>query len=268
MKSRIIILASLALIASFSSAGDDAEKWLEKVAAVYAKAPLTIDYRADMDINQMGMQMNSKMSGTITFKDKKHQRMELKVKMNMGGNDMDMTMTTVNDGKTMWVDSNMPMMRQVSKMDLTEAEEMMKEAGLGNMAGGGMSMGQLVESMKESMDVTVASIKDGKVTLNAVYKEMKVDPESPMAPAVAQRQDTRMVMILDEKNIFPMEMQMFTPKDAEKAGMVMHMENLKYVKEADLPADVFSFTPPEGVQVIDMGEQYKAAKQQGHGHKH
>ena len=269
MKRKIMCLTLLALGACLTMAGEDADKWLEKMAAVYAKAPLSADYTADMDIEQMGMKMHSKMSGKIIFKDTKHQRMELNVEMDMGGRKMNMTMNTINDGKTMWIDTSMPMGRQVSKMDLDQADQMMKDAGFGSMAGGGLSMDKIVESMKESMDVTVESVKDGKVTLSATYKEVNIEASNPMAGAMSERQNTRMVMVLDEKNIFPLQMSMFIPKDAEKAGIVMNMTNLKYLKESDIPEGTFSFSPPEGVPVIDIGAQMKKATQNQHqGHQH
>lgn len=266
-----LMIAGLTLLMSLffstATAGDEATVWLEKLAAIYKKAPLSADYRAEMKMNQMGSEMTSVMTGKVTFKDRNHQRMELDIAMTMGENKIQMTMLTVSDGTTLWVDSSMPMGRQVNKMTIADVEDMMKSAGINGLAGGNVSMDQLVESMQESMDVSLVSVKDGKVTLNAVYKEIKIDPENPMAATLAARQDSRMLMILDEKDIFPLEMKIFMPKTETVPNISMVMTNLKMIKESELPAGVFSYTPPEGVQVIDIGAQMKAAnQQQSHDH--
>ncbi|MCB1041472.1 MAG: hypothetical protein KDC35_00930 [Acidobacteria bacterium] len=243
------------VVFGFWSPGGDVDKWLEKLADVYRKAPLTLDLNADMSVNQMGMQMDMTMSGTMSLKDQTHHRTSMSVSMRMPENaqqqgmpsSMDMAIVTVFDGTTMWVETDIPAMgmKQVMKMGLDQIDEVAKSQGFGNMgiSGGSLDPGKMVEMMTEMLDLQVASVADGKVTLSGELKE-----EAKQKMAQTGMNMGLFTIVMDEENIFPMTFGMAID---EKPFISIAYTNAKFMDTLD--ENLFKYEPPPGVPVQDMG---------------
>ncbi len=243
--------------------GDDADKWLQKMADVYKKAPLSMDIEAKMNINQMGMQMAMDMTGTMTYKDETHQHTTMAVQMKMPESSaqqgmpssMDMAIKTVFDGEIMWIETNMISMgmKQVMKMSKETMETMAEKQGLQGMSftSGGLDPSKMIETMKSMMEIQVAGQADGKVTLEAELTE-----ETKATMGDSGLDIGKFTIVMDEANVFPMQIQVMS---GDAPMMDMTYSNVKFLETVE--DALFEYEPPEGVMVQDMDTMLGAAAQ-------
>lgn len=240
-------------------AGEDAKAWLLKMAENYSKA-FTVDYLGDMSLDTNGMNMKMAIKGKMTYRDARHMRMKLDIEMNMGEQLMSMNMFQVADGTTMWMKMNMMGNDQVMKMDLGEMEKMLED-GSGNLGqfSNILSMNPMhqIENMSKIIDFKLDGIADGKVTLTGVMNDEFFKTMGANQGPMPEGFDGQMVMILNKKSAFIEELILGS---AEKPLMKMRFENLKFLKPDNLGDDLFQFTPPEGVPVMDLIKQMKAGQ--------
>ncbi|CAM2068933.1 hypothetical protein SCOR_26430 [Sulfidibacter corallicola] len=268
-----LLFAALLTVSTISSAwgGSDPEaaKWMKKMVAVYQKAPLSMNMSAKMEMSQQGMSMKMDMNGDIIYKDAKHQHMDIKTKMEMGqGQAMDMSMLYIMDGTTFWMEMQMPPsmggMKQVMKMSIDQMEKMAEKQGMGGMgmSPGAMDPAKIMENMEKMMDLKYEGTKDGKVTLSA-----EMTPEASKKMGIPTNMGQKMKITLDEKNIFPSEIAFLAEGEGAAPMMVMSFQNLKFLKSVDDAK--FTYTPPEGVMVQDLGKMLEGMQGGGHqGHSH
>jgi len=255
-------VACLTLLLALSVAGWahaestlEARAWLEKMMGVYEKGPFSVDYSADMHMSQGDQTMSMTMNGQMTQADPKHLRMNISMDMAMpGAGPMEMKTLTVVDGETVWIDMDNPMMggRRVMKMSYDQAEQMGK---------GGTGMGDLrnmdpVAQMKEMIDkfdFTLVGETGGEVTLSA-----PLDPEAlgdmGQMSQMTQGQDAgswTMTLVLDAGDGVPKEVRMGAEGDPM---MTIRFSDWQFHGAAGAPAGSFEYAPPEGVQVMDLGE--------------
>ncbi len=240
-------------------AGSDAEskKWIEKMVEVYSKAPLTMDIAADMSMSQGGMTMNMIMSGVMTYADQKHYNMHMDMTVNIPQQgEFKTSVLSVSDGTTVWTEVDNPMTgKQVMKLAVEKAEEFAEQrVGLSSM-GSGMDPAKMVEAMEKMVDIQFDGIKDGKVSL---FANMTKDSMAMMGQTTDAEKFGKFTIVLDEKNIFPMEMVIYMEEDP---FMNMKFYNLNFVKKADLDQSLFNYTPPEGVSVMDISDSLEQMQQ-------
>jgi outer membrane lipoprotein-sorting protein len=199
----------------------------------------------------MGQTGGVDMEGSLTRADEKHMRMAMKLKMDMGGMQMNMDMLSVSDGELMWMDVTSPMAggRQVMKVPLDKVSELTNVApgmGFGSSSGSVDPVSQIHE-MSRMFDLQVEGVAGGRVTLSA---EMNEETRAKLNQAGADAGEMRrFTLVLDEKTGFPLEMR----AGGEDPAMVMTFSNLEFLDRDALPADTFTYTPPEGVPVMDLG---------------
>lgn len=230
---------------AWSEATPDAKKWLDTMAALYDKAPLSADFELTLGAAS-GLPVSGTAHGTLILKDRKHQRVEMKMAMGGGGGggqSLQIELLTVSDGTSSWTEMNMGGGKQVIKFSLDDAEKM--------SAGGGMGMGMSamdpisqIEHLTKAMDVELVTVAGGEVTLSAkMTEEAKASLGNSPVPV-----DSDLTIVLDEKTGHPLRM---TFGGVEQPMMKLETTRFEFVDESELPAGAFSYTPPEGVQVMD-----------------
>lgn len=236
----------------------EARQWLEKMAAVHEKGPFSVNYSADMTIAQGGQTMDAQMSGRLTQADKRHVRMQMTISMNVPGMDqqMEMQMLGVADGEFMWMEMNNPMLggKQVMKFPLDKMEEMAQlKSGAGMGAGfGNLDPMKQVEEMARMFDMDVVDVSEGRVTLSANMTDEAKAKLGGMVPAGDAGDLSRFIIVLDEKTGFPTQ----TRVGGDEPVMVMNFTDLEFHDSVE--PGTFSYAPPDGVQVIDMGRMLDA----------
>ena len=259
-----LLAMSMGLFPALAIPGEtdpEVDKLFSKLTELGKKGPYSLDIKGKADVAQMGMSMKMDMTGDMVYSDEKHMRMNMKMKMKMPKvegqqaqgmpTDMEVAMLQVSDGTTVWTEINMMSMgmKQVMKGDI---EELRKQDG-GSMGMGQASQlepSQMLENFKKMLNMKVKEKKDGKVTIEAVFTE---EAAQKMNLQSAGMEKGKFHMVLDEKNFFPMTFKILL---GETPMMDFSFTNLKHVKKESLK-DSFTYTPPEGVQVIDMVQMMK-----------
>lgn len=273
MMKRVATL-SLAVVLTFLAAGwvqaestPDARAWLEKMVSFYDRGPFRVHYSADMRVTQQEQSMSMDMEGDMTHADPKHMRMDFSMDMMMPGagqGPLKMKMLMVIDGDTVWMDMDNPMMggRRVMKMSYEQAEQSGGNIGLDSLKN--MDPVNQMKEMMDEFDFQVVREEGGEVVLSA-----PMDPDAlarmGQMGQMAQGQSTEgweMVLVLDAGDAVPKEVRMGAQDDPV---MTMRFSDWEFFGEGGAPAGTFEYTPPEGVQVMDLGAMQGGAAQGGGG---
>jgi len=244
---RTLVPVLLLLPATVSAeSSPEAVQWLQKVAGVYERGPLTADVTLEMAAAPT-MPLAGKAAGRLVQKDARHVRMEMAFEMGGTGDQpgMKLNVLSVNDGTTLWNEVDMGMGKQVTKLALADAEKMAQQSPFGVAVGsGGMDPVAQVEQLAKVLDFEVVDASGGQVTLRA-----KLDEESlkAMSGSATMPGFETVTLVLDAKSAFPVRV---TIGGAEPV-ITVRFDNLKFVPESELPAGAFQYTPPEGVPVMD-----------------
>ncbi len=235
----LLLLLTLALVpAAGAESTPEARQWLEKTTQIYERAPFEVDFRLDPG-DTAGLDGQAKISGHLL--QGKNQRMRADLDLDVQGPQgaMQMALKMVSDGEIRWMEMGLPGLgTQVMK---TSVEG---DAGGGGPLGGAGSfdlMGQ-VQKLADDVDFTLQGVESGRVTLGA-----QLDDQSRAAFEVEGLE--QITLILDEKSGFPLEVHLVSE---EGQNIKMIFENLKFLDPADVPADAFSYTPPEGAIIQDQ----------------
>ncbi len=252
---RILVLALVALplvarpVTVSAEPTPEAQKWLLKLADVYAKGPLEVDFELEIGtVPVPGAPPGGKISGHLIQKDRSHQRME--VAMDMGG--MPVKMKTINDGTLIWTEMDMGGNKQVIKLSPEAAEKAAQSQGLAPGMGGNFDPVSQIEQMSKIVNFDLVGVEGGQVTLRG---ELNEENRSAAFGGGAMPGLEAITIVIDEKTSFPSRIVM----GGEQPIITMSFTNLKFVKASELPEGTFEYTPPEGVPVMDaaamMGAQ-------------
>ena len=233
-------------LAASAESSPEAVQWIQKVAKVYEKGPLTADFAMEL-APAPAMPLSGQASGRLVQKDAHHVRMEMAFEMGGAGGQpgMKLNVLSVNDGTTLWNEVDTGMGKQVTKLALADAEKMAQQSPFGvSMAGSGIDPVAQVEQLAKILDFEVVDTSDGQVTLRAALTEESLKAFSGSA---AMPGFETVTLVLDTRTAFPVRL---TIGGAEPV-ITVRFDNLKFVPESEMPAGAFEYTPPEGVPVID-----------------
>ncbi len=239
---RILVLALLVLPATApAESTPKAQKWLIKLAEIYDKGPLMVDFELEMGSAPVpGAPPGGKIKGQLTQKDRTHQRIE--IAMDMGG--MQVNMKTVNDGTLIWTEMDMGGNKRVIKLTQEAAEKAAQNQGLAPGMSGNLDPISQIEKISEVVDFEFAGTENGQVTLHGKLNEESRKEAFGGGPMPGLDAIT---IVIDEKTAFPSRIVM----GGEQPILTMSFNNLRFVKASELPAGTFEYTPPEGVPVVD-----------------
>ena len=261
-----LVLAFLLPVASWSADADrsSSDYWIEKLASYYAdSAPYTLVFAMEMKMSQQGANLDITAGGDMLFAspERMRTRIDMTMAMDMLPEPMKMSMLMVHDGETIWTEMDNPMVggKQVMKLSAAAAKEIQAKAGLGS----GFSSDQIdpaaqAKMLSQMMDLTVSEIAGGSVRLEGAINEEFVAKMGQMAEAFGTDGLGRVVITLDEKTG---AMRQMTMGDPEAPALSMVYEDMKLIPKAELPADAFRYTPPEGVPVQDLTEALRQAQE-------
>jgi outer membrane lipoprotein-sorting protein len=251
---KILTNMTLALLTVSSSVLADstpeAKEWLEKLAGSYEKQPFSVGYDASMQMTQMGQTTSMTMNGAMTQQDRKHLRMNLTMEIGMPGAEggLQIKVLSVADGETMWLEMENPMVggRQVMKLPLDKLTEL---AATNPMAASAASMDPVgqIEKLSQMFDFEVGETGGDTVTLQAEMTEESLKELAPQLDPEQAAMYEKFVLILDKKSGFPIEVRV----GGEQPLLVMNFHDLKF--HDSFEEGTFSYTPPEGVPVMDLG---------------
>jgi len=240
----LAILSLFAAAPAFADSSADAVGWLDKLSAATEQGAFSVNLDGEVGMAQMGQDVTAKLAGAMTRKDEKHLRMQMKVKIAMSGTEMEMSMLSVADGSTLWTEMENPMFggKQVMKIGLDRIDALRESGQLAAAPGGSDPLGE-IRALQDKFDFEVETLADDLVTLTGKPKPETVEQ---LGEELA---DTSVRLVLGRETGFPVEMTM----GGERPVMTMRFSDFTRLDETQLPADTFSYAPPDGVQVMDLG---------------
>jgi len=219
------------------------QKTNELIAQLEAKAVTINSYTADMTTMTMEM-MGQKIvyTGKTAFKKPNKSRTEMNTKIGA----MDMQQITIWDGKTSW--TYQPNMKMAHKIDL---EKIIVETGIdiGKNPGPGDPSNPFQSLNRDS----ITYVRTEKITENIGYgKDVYIFQGIPQAtgtenmPSIPAKIE---IGIIADNGMIRKTVKF---NEEGKEGMSQSYSNV--LLNVNIPDSEFEFTPPEGVQVIDMTE--------------
>lgn len=252
---KLLLPAALLLSLAPAALAQDAEKpglpeevkvWVDKIDKLVGQ-PAEYDLSMKVDMVAQGQKLKMDNTGHIMMLDAQHMRATMNMKLTMAPMDpMDMTLKMVSDGQTLWIESDNPMMgKQVMKADIKHMEKL-QQSGMGMGPGSGMNQLEQVRDLFENYYHNFKVVEaDGKVEITGDISQEILESQD-----YAEMELKHFRMVLDAKTGFPLETAM---NDGTKDVVLIGMSNLKFLKKEDIPEDAFAYTPPEGVNVMDIG---------------
>lgn len=239
----------------------EATKWLEKFMAVYEQGPFSTNYTANIEIDNGDQSVDGSMDGSLTYRDPSHMRMEMSMVLAgipgaSADQSMEMQMLSVSDGELTWTQVDMPAvgMQQVMKISLEDAKKLTgaQGAGLGNPAP--MDPVQQLRTMTEQLDFELVKVENGAAHLVATITD---EAKASLGQMAALPGLESMTLILDEKTGFPRSFSM----GGDRPIVAIDFSGFELLDEKSLAADLFTYEPPAGVQVMDLGTMTSATPQ-------
>ena len=236
----------------WGEASPEAKPWIEKLISIYEGGPFETSYVANLDLQQGGQSVEGVVDGQITWGDRQHMRVEMTIRMTgmlpgAGDQATEMEVLSVTDGELTWTDVAIPAMNvhQVMKISIEQAKAMAESGAMGaNPAA--MDPVQQLESLAKNVDFVLDKIEDGKVHLSAT-----VGPEnkSQLGQLGSMPGADHMALVLHEKTGHPAAITI----GGERPVVTMEFGEFSSTTMADLPEGTFTYNPPEGIPVMDLG---------------
>lgn len=238
--------ATFALVLIFSAAvfAQTDSKTQQMLDEISSKTDSVTSYKVDMKMEAEIMGQSMLTEAQIAFK--KPNKMHMKTETNvMGG----MTQEIFTSGDIVW--TYMPAMKMVMKMDMSKLEaEAPKDAGMGDNA-------DITKPFKGFPEEKIKYLERKETDDGAVYVFEAVTGFEDEMPADMPA-DMPTSELLPEKLVFWISVDTGLPFKVvtlAKDGSVMTEQTYSNFR-INIPIDdsEFEFTPPEGVQIMDMTE--------------
>ncbi len=252
-----LLLGAFLIFSAWPAAADDsseARAWVEKLLSIYDQESFQVAYEARLEMSSLGQPMSGTLTGRLAQADRGRSRMQLSFEMppppeNPDGG-MELSLLTVKDGTTVWTEMHNPAFggKQVTRVSLAEVEKLRRSA-----AGAGMDPASIdpfaqLENLTGKLEFEVLERSGGKVTLRGVIpEEARAELGMLALPGI-----DGFIFVLDEKTGFPDQIR----ADGDPPFITMDFRDLKL--GAKLPAELFEYTPPEGLPVTDLGAMLRS----------
>lgn len=257
---RMLVGSMLVLgIASTGWAQDAPETFEELLGMVEKTASEIKAWSADMEMEMAMMGMEIKTSGKMTASGG---RMFTQMTTNTMGQDMKIRTILGEDG-IQWTEVNVMGRPQVMKVDvktITGGASTATGGGPGQPGGMGQNPRDMLRQYNEMYEMSIT----GSDTLDEIEvfllegklkegMEKAIDPTGAMANMGMTMDAIRIA--IGKKDSFVRKMEMISSEG--KPFMTMLFKNVKL--NIDVDESLFTYTPPEGVQVMDMTAMVQGA---------
>jgi outer membrane lipoprotein-sorting protein len=237
---KMLFVFSFLLFVSLPAAAQEQSKTAQIIDELTKKAQNIESYRVDTEIKTSAMGEDITTKGTMSFKKPNMMHMTTTTDM-MGGMKQEM----FKSDDTVW--TYMPIMKMASKVDLAKV----KQAVPGQQD---YDESDLTKTLKDFSKDSLTFIEKKKVDDKEVYvfqmapEKFQPDMTSPQKtfPVVPQK----MEFLVYADSGLPYKMIMY----GKDGSVMMEQTYTNYQLNVPVHDSEFQFTPPEGVQVMDMTE--------------
>jgi outer membrane lipoprotein-sorting protein len=228
-----ISLLTLVMGGGFLRAEETSEQVL---AELKGKAESVESLSADMEMTTTMMGRKITMEGTMLFKKPRKTYVDMSVDMGV----MKLQQIVISDGETVW--NYQPTLKMASKIDV---EKVIAATGIEKAGQNTSDITQPFQGLQpESIKLVDTKELDGrKVYVFEGKPQMAEMPQIPFKPAKIQ------VWVGDETGLLR-KVVMLNEEGNEM--MTQAYDNIQL--NVEVPEDKFQFTPPEGVQVMELTE--------------
>ncbi len=251
----VVAIALVALCSSVAFAQPDSET-KRKLDEVAAKVADIESYRVDMKMETQMMGQTMITKGEMVFQ--KPDKMRMTTSTDMPGG-MSMRQEMFMSGDTTW--TYMPMMKMATKMDMKKLKAAGKEQfGMSRDADitepfAGLPADSIKYIEKKATEDGAVYIFEAKPNLGAMQPQ-----DSPIPTMLPET----MIIWIDVETGLPVKIIMKAPGDAP----MMEQAYSNFRINVEIDESEFEFTPPEGVQIMDMTEGALNMMQQMQGKGH
>ena len=255
---RLALAALLLLPLAAPAAGDsspEAREWLEKLLSIYDRGPFKVGYSATLDLSASGQPISGSLKGQLTQRDRTHSRMNMEMEMSslpgMSTEPVTMRMLNVTDGSVVWTEIENPALggTQVTRVSLDQLAEL--GASMGGLSPSTMDLVGQMEAMTETLDFEILEQDERTVTLRGRVTDKAL---AQLGGSLTAAGVETFLFVLDARTGFPREVR----AEGENPFLAMSFHDLVFVDPATLPAELFEYTPAEGVSVMDLGAVLQA----------
>jgi len=234
---------TLALLATFpfplaAESTPEAREWLDKLQGMFSQGALTLEFDGNLAAPSIG---EGTLTGEIIYGDATHLRATIDFTLSPSGGSAEeatkMRLLTVQDGTTKWDEIDMLGVQQVTRTTIDNGA-----------AGPGLDPVSQLQKIASTLDFKVQEIGEGRVELTAPMDE---SARSSLGQLGAIPGVDGFVLVLDQKTGHPLQFR----AAGEPSAIIIRFKNLKPVERETIPADSFSYEPPEGAQVLDLSGQ-------------
>lgn len=248
-----LILGVLCPTVASAKSSPEAMQWLDKFIQVYEQGPFSTAYTASIQIPDGDQPVDGSMKGNLTYRDETHLRMELTMVLSgmpgaPSGGSVEMEMLAVNDGEQTWTEVNMPAlgMQQVMKISLEDAKSLQASQGGAGAGPAAMDPVQQLRQLAKTLDFQLVKVEGGEVHLHAPITEASRGGLGQMGALPGL---DALTLVLDESTGFPKRSSM----GGDEPLISIEFDAIQPLDEKSLDAGLFTYEPPEGVQVMDLG---------------
>jgi outer membrane lipoprotein carrier protein len=238
LKAAVALCAAVLFASTAFAESDTATR--QKLADIESKMQDIKSYKVTMKMEMQMMGQTMTTDGKIAFKKPDKMRMTTTTSMMPGA-----TQEMYSSGDIMW--TYMPMMRMATKMDMKK----LKAAGQ-NQSGIGANA-DITNPFKGIPEDKVNYVEEKDTDEGRAYVfEAYPDLGGKMPPGAPEHQmlPKKMVMWISADTGLPVKIIMI----GENGNTMMEQDYSDFQINPEIDDSVFEFTPPEGVQVMDMTE--------------
>lgn len=210
---------------------------------------------------RMGTVMDA--SGPMWFQAPNRVRMEMVSEMQFAGQKIRTVMVNVMDGEHLWSEQSSPMGRQVLKGRLDDLKEQARVAGSSfGLSGNNATSNSARDLLNEFAGLkNIRQLPDVQVNnrqCKVLQGEMESQPDAAlnMAAMLMGGAPEALRLYLDPENAFTHKLEILVTGGA--VGMTV--ENVNPEFGVAIPAEIFTYTPPDGVAVMDLAKYLRSTQ--------
>jgi hypothetical protein len=225
-----------------------ATQWLEKSDRIAERAPFRVAYTVDAQLEQPGGAIETHLDATLLYGSAGTQRSQLEVALTAAalGGTLNTQGVVVADGENLWIEMDSPATgKQVLRAPLDRIEDLALSSGLPGI-GTGLDPFQQIATFASLMRFEVAaSNRPGEVLLVGTPTDAFEDELGASAAMFSGG----MRLLLRAADGAPLRMSL---GEQESPALEISFRDYEFLAAGSLPADAFTYIPPEGVRVQEL----------------
>lgn len=232
----VLALAFCGALPLAAESSPEARKWLDKLQGMFDRGAFTLEFEGALEAASIG---KGTLVGEVIYADTTHLRTRLDIALESsatGGETNEVKVLAVQDGTSQWSEINLLGTAQVTRSAISSGGDP------------GLDPVSQLQTIADTLNFEVKEVAAGRVELTAAVDEATRSSLGQLGsiPGV-----DGFVLVLDQKTGHPLEFR----STGDVPVVSMRFKNVQQVERTELPADTFTYEPPEGVQVMELGGQ-------------